>query len=184
MDQVMDQVRCTSTWIMDRWLNLVMQVTDWQADEEQSLLSSHLIAAAGLVLVILLLLMASVLFFRQFRGRVRETILPDPTKPRFRKRDKVLFLGRQMLRKMRSSIRSSLLLPPVGSKANPRVKGRKRQAVLRFAKRLLRLRKETPLSLLVKEPSQAFLEEATSPDQRDTGLPKEVSITSLLSLAH
>ena len=56
--------------------------------------------------------------------------------------------------------------------------------VLRFAKRLLRLRKEQPLSLLVKEPSQAFLEEDAS-DQRDTGLPKEVCLSfSCLLISH
>lgn len=106
-----------------------------------------------------------VIFVLLIASSVTETILPDPTKPRFRKRDKILFYGRQMLRKVRTS------LIPAG-KTNQR-KGRKRQMVLRFAKRLLRLRKEQPLSLQVKEPSQAFLEEASS-EQRDTGLPKEV----------
>ena len=46
--------------------------------------------------------------------------------------------------------------------------------VLRFAKRLLRLRREQPLSLQVKEPSQAFLEEDLSREQSDPRLPPEV----------
>lgn len=169
MDQVVEGVRESvsqmSTWITSLCLQLMDGVDE---DPKSLLLPSHLMIAVILLLVLLSVIVSSVLLFRKYKTKVRETILPDPTKPRFRKRDKVLFYGRQMLRK----VRSSLLIQQPGSKSNPR-KGRKRQMVLRFAKRLLRLRKEQPLSLLVKEPSQAFLEEASA-DQRDTGLPKEV----------
>lgn len=52
--------------------------------------------------------------------------------------------------------------------------GRKRQLVVKFARRILRLKRDQPLSLQVKEPSQAFLEEDISRDDLDPRLPKEV----------
>lgn len=52
----------------------------------------------------------------------------EPTK-RFRKRDKMMFYGRRMLRKVKSISNSG--------------QGRKRRAVMRFARKLLQLKKET-----------------------------------------
>lgn len=46
--------------------------------------------------------------------------------------------------------------------------------VLKFAKKFLRIRKDQPLSLLVKEPSQAFLEEDFSRQDLDHRVPPEV----------
>ena len=53
------------------------------------------------------------IFVLLIASSVTETILPDTSRPRFRKRDKILFYGRQMLRKVRST------LAP-GGKNNPR----------------------------------------------------------------
>jgi lysophospholipid hydrolase len=55
-----------------------------------------------------------------------------------------------------------------------RSRGKKRQMVLKFAKYLLRLKTNQPLTLQVKEPSQAFLEEDLSGESIDPRLPPEV----------
>lgn len=51
--------------------------------------------------------------------------------------------------------------------------GKKRQLVLKFAKKMFRLKQNQPLTLQVKEPSQAFLEEEID-EKMDSRLPKEV----------
>lgn len=54
-----------------------------------------------------------------------------------------------------------------------RLRGKKRQLVFKFAKRLLRLKRDIPLELKVKEPSQAYLEEELY-DFADYQFPEEV----------
>lgn len=69
---------------------------------------------------------------------------------RFRKRDKMLFYGRRMLRKVKW-----LSHEAYGGQ------GRKRRAVMRFAKRILKLNAENmPTMLRVNEPPAIFFEEA------------------------
>lgn len=69
---------------------------------------------------------------------------------RFRKRDKMLFYGRRMLRKVKTLS---------GQAYNGQ--GRKRRAVMRFAKRILYLRRDDtlPMQLKTVEPPQEYLEE-------------------------
>ncbi|KAJ2946670.1 hypothetical protein O0L34_g12729 [Tuta absoluta] len=75
------------------------------------------------------------------------------TKQRFRKRDKMLFYGRRMLRKVKSISNSG--------------QGRKRRAVMRFARKLLQLKKEqAPEQLKVLEPPAEYLEEDLTSDDR------------------
>ncbi|CAG5035345.1 unnamed protein product [Parnassius apollo] len=76
----------------------------------------------------------------------------EPAK-RFRKRDKMLFYGRRMLRKVKSISNSG--------------QGRKRRAVMRFARKLLQLKKESaPEQLKVLEPPAEYLEEDLTNDDR------------------
>lgn len=109
----------------------------------------------GCVLVSLLI----VFFYYYRRCRTKEisggtgtTATGEPAK-RFRKRDKMLFYGRRMLRKVKSISNSG--------------QGRKRRAVMRFARKLLQLKKEAaPEQLKVLEPPAEYLEEDLTSDDR------------------
>lgn len=68
---------------------------------------------------------------KEFLPEVKEFVGVGSGRPRFRKRDKVLFYGRKMLRKVKS----------ISGQAGGQ--GKKRRAVMRFARRLLQLKKET-----------------------------------------
>ncbi|KAL0276282.1 UNVERIFIED_CONTAM: hypothetical protein PYX00_003887 [Menopon gallinae] len=95
-------------------------------------------------------------------------IIPNPVKelvgvgsnPRFRKRDKVLFYGRKMLRKVKS----------ISGQVH---QTKKRKLVMRFARRLLQLRKDTSSTQLqVLEPPAEYLEEDIT-SKYDQGLPPD-----------
>lgn len=76
---------------------------------------------------------------------------------RFRKRDKMLFYGRRMLRKVKTLS---------GQAYNGQ--GRKRRAVVRFAKRILNLKRDDNLPMLLKtvEPPNEYLEEMVDGSDR------------------
>lgn len=77
--------------------------------------------------------------------------------PRFRKRDKALFYGRKMLRKVKS----------ISGQVRNSGQGKKRKAVMRFARRLLKLKTDTqPMQLKVLEPPNEYLEEERMSDER------------------
>lgn len=87
---------------------------------------------------------------------VLEQSTPSVPRPRFRKRDKVLFYGRKMLRKVRSI-----------SGEMHGTQGRKRRMVMRFARKLLQLKKDNaPVQLKVLEPPAEFLQEDLTNDER------------------
>ena len=89
-------------------------------------------------------------------------------KPRFRKRDKVMFYGRKMMRKV-SSVKEKMKMISGQVKGAP---GKKRKLVMKLARRLLQKR-DLPQQLKVLEPPAEYLQEDVS-DSADTRLPTEV----------
>nr|KAF6402096.1 patatin like phospholipase domain containing 6 [Rousettus aegyptiacus] len=105
------------------------------------------------------------------RLRVPKTPTPDGPRYRFRKRDKVLFYGRKIMRKVSQST-SSLVDASVSTTSRPRMK--KKLKMLNIAKKILRIQKEMP-TLQRKEPPPAVLEaDLTEGDLANSHLPSEV----------
>ncbi|XP_067825647.1 patatin-like phospholipase domain-containing protein 7 isoform X1 [Heptranchias perlo] len=130
---------------------------------QTTMLTGMMIGALVAILIVAII----VLFIYR---RVKQSKLQQQgvTRYRFRKRDKVMFYGRKIMRKVKLST-SSL----VGNNV-PRQRLRKRQKVLNLARRILRLKKEPPI-LQPKEPPSSLLEaDLTEFDVKNSHLPSEV----------
>ncbi|XP_054440072.1 patatin-like phospholipase domain-containing protein 7 isoform X2 [Pteronotus mesoamericanus] len=139
----------------------------WPQGTEQQAQSTMLTGMA--IGALLALALAGVAVFLVYR-RVNQLRQVQPTPQyRFRKRDKVMFYGRKIMRKV-STLPNTL----VGSTAVPRQRMRKRTKVLSLAKRILRFKKECP-TLQPKEPPPSLLEaDLTEFDVKNSHLPSEV----------
>ncbi|XP_064435122.1 patatin-like phospholipase domain-containing protein 7 isoform X5 [Mirounga angustirostris] len=134
---------------------------------EQHSQSTMLMGIVIGALLALALVGITVFFVYRRVNRFRQ-VQPTP-QYRFRKRDKVMFYGRKIMRKV-----TTLPHTLVGSTAAPRQRVRKRTKVLSLAKRILRFKKEYP-TLQPKEPPPSLLEaDLTEFDVKNSHLPSEV----------
>ncbi|XP_041368737.1 patatin-like phospholipase domain-containing protein 7 [Gigantopelta aegis] len=119
------------------------------------------------VITVLALLFFGIL---KFKTKVLPSRNESENKYRFRKREKLMFYGRKMLRKVRSFTRNTI----GNGQSFGRRKYSSKQMVNRL-KRFLQRRKESSPQLRVKEPPQSFLEADWSDiEEMDSRLPPEV----------
>ncbi|XP_046693714.1 patatin-like phospholipase domain-containing protein 6 isoform X1 [Silurus meridionalis] len=136
-------------------------------DQLQTSMMVGIVLGAGVSII----LIATFIFFVLRRIHLRNLAAQEAPKYRFRKRDKVLFYGRKIMRKVSQST-SSLVGTSSSSSSRPRLK--KKQKMLNIAKKILRFKKEVP-TLQMKEPPPSVLEaDLTEFDVANSHLPSEV----------
>ncbi|XP_010871311.1 patatin-like phospholipase domain-containing protein 6 isoform X1 [Esox lucius] len=133
--------------------------------ELQTSMMMGMVIGAGIAII----LIAILIFFVLRRIQLRNLEAQEAPKYRFRKRDKVMFYGRKIMRKVSQSTSS---LVGTASSSRPRLK--KKQKMLNIAKKILRFKKEVP-TLVAKEPPPSLLEaDLTEFDVANSHLPSEV----------
>ncbi|XP_013986404.1 patatin-like phospholipase domain-containing protein 6 isoform X1 [Salmo salar] len=134
-------------------------------EELQTSMMMGMVIGAGIAII----LIAILIFFMLRRMQLRNLQAQEAPKYRFRKRDKVMFYGRKIMRKVSQSTSS---LVGTASSSRPRLK--KKQKMLNIAKKILRFKKEVP-TLVAKEPPPSVLEaDLTEFDVANSHLPSEV----------
>ncbi|XP_037608206.1 patatin-like phospholipase domain-containing protein 7a isoform X2 [Sebastes umbrosus] len=134
---------------------------------QTTMLTGVLIGAAVAVSLI-----GIVVLFLYRRFKLARQQQPGVPQYRFRKRDKVLFYGRKIMRKVQTL--SSIPPPPSTSVTKQPQRIRKRTKVLSIARKILRIRKDPP-TLQPKEPPPSLLEaDLTEFDVQSSNLPSEV----------
>uniref|UniRef100_A0A671W935 lysophospholipase n=1 Tax=Sparus aurata TaxID=8175 RepID=A0A671W935_SPAAU len=117
-------------------------------------------------------LIGIVVLFLYRRFKLSREQQPGVPHYRFRKRDKVLFYGRKIMRKVQTL--SSIPPPTSTSVSKQPQRIRKRTKVLSIARKILRIRKDPP-TLQPKEPPPSLLEaDLTEFDVQSSNLPSEV----------
>ncbi|XP_029300290.1 LOW QUALITY PROTEIN: patatin-like phospholipase domain-containing protein 7a [Cottoperca gobio] len=134
---------------------------------QTTMLTGVLIGAAVAVSLIGIVVL---FFYRRFKlARAKQPGVPQY---RFRKRDKVLFYGRKIMRKVQTL--SAVPSPTSTSVSKQPQRIRKRTKVLSIARKILRIRKDPP-TLQPKEPPPSLLEaDLTEFDVQSSNLPSEV----------
>ncbi|XP_022624375.1 patatin-like phospholipase domain-containing protein 7 isoform X4 [Seriola dumerili] len=134
---------------------------------QTTMLTGVLIGAAVAVSLI-----GIVVLFLYRRFKLAREQQPGVPHYRFRKRDKVLFYGRKIMRKVQTL--SSIPPPTSTSVSKQPQRIRKRTKVLSIARKILRIRKDPP-TLQPKEPPPSLLEaDLTEFDVQSSNLPSEV----------
>ncbi|KAG7315871.1 hypothetical protein KOW79_020737 [Hemibagrus wyckioides] len=145
----------------------IQNIKTFVEDQLQTSMMVGIVLGAGISIV----LIATFIFFVLRRIHLRNLAAQEAPKYRFRKRDKVLFYGRKIMRKVSQST-SSLVGTSSSSSSRPRLK--KKQKMLNIAKKILRFKKEVP-TLQMKEPPPSVLEaDLTEFDVANSHLPSEV----------
>ncbi|XP_075999454.1 patatin-like phospholipase domain-containing protein 7a isoform X2 [Genypterus blacodes] len=133
---------------------------------QTTMLTGALIGAA-----IAITMIGIVVLFLYRRYKLARDKQPGAPHYRFRKRDKVLFYGRKIMRKVQTL---SAVPPSSTSLSKQPQRIRKRTKVLSIARKILRIRKDPP-TLQPKEPPPSLLEaDLTEFDVQSSNLPSEV----------
>ncbi|KAL2092636.1 hypothetical protein ACEWY4_012434 [Coilia grayii] len=139
------------------------RVQQFVEDQMQTTMWTGALIGAGVVISFI-----GIMFLLSRRRKAQEEQTGEPHY-RFRKRDKVLFYGRKIMRQVQT-----LSSPTSNGPVSSRQRTRKRAKVLSIAHKILRIR-STPSTLEPKEPPPSVLEaDLTEFDVQNSHLPSEV----------